>query len=72
MKTSRRRKVARTLAAAALTPVLVATGPADETLFPVPDVIVGRSPRSVVTADFNGDGVTDILTANFGSDDVSL
>jgi YD repeat-containing protein len=33
---------------------------------------VGNSPRSVTTGDFNGDGITDLATANLSSDDVSV
>ena len=34
--------------------------------------MVGRSPVSVVSADFNSDGVPDVAVANYGSDDVSI
>jgi len=33
---------------------------------------VGESPRSVITCDFNGDGITDLVTANAESDDLSV
>ncbi len=33
---------------------------------------VGNSPTSVTTGDFNGDGITDLATANFNSNDVSV
>ena len=32
----------------------------------------GEGPISVTTGDFNGDGVTDLATANIYSDDVSV
>lgn len=32
----------------------------------------GDSPRSVTTGDFNGDGITDLATANFQSNDLSV
>ena len=33
---------------------------------------VGEEPESIVTGDFNGDGLADLATANFISDDVSV
>ncbi len=32
----------------------------------------GDGPRSVTTGDFNGDGLTDLATANLDSDNVSV
>lgn len=33
---------------------------------------VGKNPTSLVTADFNGDGATDIITTNIGNDSMSI
>lgn len=45
----------------------------DILLFPgLPKVDVGVNPRSIITGDFNGDGVTDLATANANSDDDSI
>ncbi len=42
------------------------------TLFPDPIAPVGKAPRDVAAADFNGDGVTDLAVANNGSNDISV
>ena len=54
------------MAAAALTPVLAAStaGQCTGPLFPGQIFAAGRGPESVTTGDFNGDGVTDLATAN--------
>ena len=44
----------------------------DGPLFPGKFFSVGFSPRSVTTGDFNGDGITDLATANAFSNDVSV
>jgi len=41
-------------------------------LFPRPDFDTGDDPVSIATADFNGDGILDLLTANQQSNDVSI
>ena len=41
-------------------------------LLNVTRILVGRSPRSVVVADVNHDGIPDLVTANKGSNDVSV
>ena len=50
-----------------------ATGQCTGPLFP-PGLkfAAGLRPFSVTTGDFNGDGITDLATANFNSDDVSV
>ena len=63
-RASRTRSLRRMLAAAALTPLLVASTNGDEPLFPGLQFPAGDSPTSVTTGDFNGDGVTDLATAN--------
>ncbi len=60
------------LAAAALTPLLVASSNGDGPLFPGPTFAAGDVPNAVTTGDFNGDGLTDLVTANGDSDDVSV
>ncbi|MEM9534969.1 MAG: hypothetical protein AAGA40_04785 [Cyanobacteria bacterium P01_E01_bin.45] len=37
-----------------------------------PNVSVGREPESVIVGDFNGDGIVDIVTANFFDDTVPV
>lgn len=69
---SRTRFLHRMLAAAALTPLLVANSNGDGPLFPGLQLSVGNTPFSVTTGDFNGDGVTDLATANYLSDNVSV
>ncbi len=39
---------------------------------PAPVIAVGDSPRGVAVADFDGNGVPDLATANFNSDDVTI
>ena len=58
----------------ATTPLLESTaaGQCDGSLFPGPTFAAGDRPLSVTTGDFNGDGVTDLATANSYSDDVSV
>ncbi|MEQ8819745.1 MAG: FG-GAP-like repeat-containing protein [Sumerlaeia bacterium] len=34
--------------------------------------VTGREPGSVTSGDFNGDGITDLVTSHFGSDNVSV
>ena len=41
-------------------------------LFPGEKFAVGNNPRSIETADFNGDGVIDLVTANLDSRNVSI
>ena len=36
------------------------------------DAISGKSPSSVTNGDFNGDGIVDLATSNFVTDDVSV
>jgi hypothetical protein len=55
-----------------ITPMLVASASGDGPLFPGQKFAAGFSPGSVTTGDFNGDGTIDLVTANFGSDDVSV
>ncbi len=52
--------------------VLVGTGTGGFTVAPGSPIAVGTQPSSVVAADFNGDGKTDLAVANFGSNNVSL
>lgn len=40
--------------------------------YPLPTIAAGNAPQSVTTGDFNGDGITDLATANINSDDVSV
>lgn len=47
-------------------------GRGDGTFFPRADFDIGTSPQSVATADFNGDGRTDVVTANRGFGSVSV
>ncbi|MBK7934610.1 MAG: VCBS repeat-containing protein [Acidobacteria bacterium] len=42
------------------------------TLPAVPEITVGNTPRSVAVGDFNGDGNQDLVTANQGSNNVSI
>jgi len=51
-------------------PVLVGSG--DGTFQAPPSYAAGGGPQSVALADFNGDGVADIVTANATSNDVSV
>jgi hypothetical protein len=37
-----------------------------------PEVLVGTNPVAIATADFNGDGSGDLVTANAGSNDISV
>lgn len=64
------------MAATALTPVLFASASGDDScdgaLFPGIKFATGDVPFSVTTGDFNGDGVSDLATANVDSDDVSV
>src|SRR5436309_6888427 len=41
-------------------------------LFPNQLFSTGEQPRSVAIGDFNGDGIKDLATANYGSSDVSI
>jgi hypothetical protein len=53
--------------------VAVATLPSfSNALFPGPVFAVGERPSSLILADFNGDGLQDVATANEGADDVSV
>ncbi len=55
--------------------VAVLTGEAfacADSLFRFPDWLVGDDPQAVVVADLDGDNVPDLVTANAGSDDVSV
>jgi hypothetical protein len=36
------------------------------------EVVVGTNPQGVIVVDLNADGLDDIVTANFGSDNVSV
>jgi hypothetical protein len=36
------------------------------------DFLVGQDPRAIATGDFNGDGKLDLVTLNYGSNDVSV
>ena len=75
---SRMAKVARTsvaaLAVAATVPLFgdTANGQCNVPLFPVASFDVGGSAVSIVTADFNGDGLIDVVTANSFSNNVSV
>jgi hypothetical protein len=68
----RRGNLRRVLAAAALTPLLVASSYGDGTFAAHETYAAGGTPISVTTGDFNGDGVTDLATTNAFSDNVSV
>jgi RHS repeat-associated protein len=51
---------------------VVRNAPVGELLFPGEYFSLSSSPRSVTTADFNGDGHTDVVLANTGTNDVSV
>ena len=44
----------------------------DQAMFAGEKFAAGNRPQSVTTGDFNGDGITDLATANRVSDDVSV
>ena len=69
---TRNQPIRRMVATAVLTPMLVAGSYGDQPLFPGQEYQVGDFPRSFTTGDFNGDGVTDLATANNNSDNVSV
>jgi uncharacterized protein (TIGR03437 family) len=52
--------------------VLLGNGSGGFTAAPGSPFAVGTNPESVVVADFNGDGIQDLATANFNSDNVTV
>jgi hypothetical protein len=52
--------------------ISILLGNGDGTFQPHNDFLVGSKPRSVIPADFNGDGKIDLAVANYGSSTVSL
>jgi hypothetical protein len=52
--------------------VLLGDGAGQFTQAPNSPIAVGSEPRTVVVGDFNGDGIPDIATANYGSDTVTV
>jgi hypothetical protein len=47
-------------------------GVGDGTFLPYRSYAIGRSPFDIVTRDFNGDGLSDLVVANLDSNDLSL
>ncbi len=52
--------------------ISILLGNGDGTFQPHNDIPAGSKPRSVIPADFNGDGKIDLAVANYGSSTVSL
>ncbi len=52
--------------------VSILLGKGDGAFRGAPDISLGASPQSIATADFNGDGIPDFVTANQGSLSVAL
>ena len=50
----------------------IVVSPLGVALYPGPEFPVGNAPNSAAVADFDGDSIQDIVTANYGSESISL
>jgi hypothetical protein len=55
-----------------LTALVISSEASAGALFPGPKFAAGDGPHSVAVADLDGDGVLDLVTANYISHDVSV